>query len=227
MKKNILWFFLGLVFGAYANTDYAEVAKTKEPSRAKCKKQQEQIICCEDEIHFYAKAFGGANFLQSTKIDGNSATYKTGYIVAGSMGTCWRCQLRGELEYAYRRNGIEKIRFFGGDVSNRGHFRASSVMVNLFWDLPLCSWGCSFWKLQPYLGAGTGYDFQKMHASNSRIIFNQNWNHFSWQLMAGIFYPIFRNAELSLEYKFHQGGSQFNNHSIGVALAYKFGFIER
>jgi len=94
-------------------------------------------------------------------------------------------------------------------------------MANLLWDLL----GCAFWKIQPFIGAGIGYDFQQMHASNSRIIFNQKWNHFSWQAMAGFAYSIFCNTEITLEYKFHQGGSHFYNHSVGVGLVYKFGFL--
>lgn len=98
-------------------------------------------------------------------------------------------------------------------------------MANLLWDLPLSSWGCEFWNIQPFIGAGIGDDFQRMHASNSRIVFKQKWNHFSWQAMAGLAYPIFRNTEITLEYKFHQGG-HFYNHSIGVGLVYKFGFLK-
>jgi outer membrane autotransporter protein len=64
-----------------------------------------------------------------------------------------------------------------------------------------------------------------MNASNSRIVFHQKWTQFAWQLMAGFSYPIFRNAEIALEYKYHQGGSHFYNHAIGVGLVYKFGFI--
>jgi outer membrane autotransporter protein len=98
-------------------------------------------------------------------------------------------------------------------------------MANLLWDLPLSSWGCAFWNIQPFIGAGIGYDFQQMHSSNSRIIFNQKWHHFSWQVMAGLAYPLFCNTEITLEYKFHQGGCHFNNHSVGVGLVYKFDFL--
>ncbi len=62
--------------------------------------------------------------------------------------------------------------------SKHGHFQTSSYMANLLWDLPLSSWGCAFWNIQPFIGAGIGYDFQQMHSSNSRIIFNQKWNQF-------------------------------------------------
>jgi opacity protein-like surface antigen len=173
--------------------------------------------CCAHETNFYAKIFSGANFLQNTSINGNKSTYKAGYIIAGSLGFDWRYGLSLEAEYAFRRNAIRKTKFFVEGFSKHGHFQTSSYMVNLLWDLPLSS--CN---IQPFIGAGIGYDFQKMHSSNSRIIFNQKWNHFSWQMMAGLAYPIYCNTELTLDYKFHQGGSHFNNHSVGVGLVYKF-----
>lgn len=181
----------------------------------------EDSCFCADETHFYAKILGGLNFLQNSV---NRSTYVPGYIVAGSLGYEGCYGLRLEAEYAYRRNGINKIHFCCRNGSSRhGHFQTSSYMANLLWTLPLSSWGCEFSDIQPFIGAGIGYDSQKMHSSNSRIIFSQKWRHFSWQLMAGFAYPIFCNTEITLEYKFHQGGCHFNNHSLGFGLVYKFG----
>jgi hypothetical protein len=44
--------------------------------------------------------------------------------------------------------------------------------------------------------------------------------------MAGLFFPLFRNTELTVEYKFHQGGTHFYNNSIGLGLVYKFGYLK-
>lgn len=176
-----------------------------------------------DETNFYGKIFGGANFLQKSRRSEIKSTFKTGYIVAGALGVRSCYGLRLEAEYAYRRNTLKKIHFSGRPFSMHGHFQTSSYMANLLWDLPLCSWGCAFWDIQPFIGAGLGYDFQRIHSSNSRFVYSQKWNHFSWQLMAGVAYPIFCNTELTLEYKFHQGGCHFYNHSIGVGLVYQFG----
>lgn len=178
--------------------------------------------CCVDKKNFYTKIFGGANFLQNTAIAKNKPKYHTGYIIAGSLGYCWHYGLRLEGEYAFRKNAIRKIHFFGQGFSKHGHFQTSSYMGNLLWDLPLSSWRFAFCDIQPFIGAGIGYDFQQMHSSNSRIVFHQKRQHFSWQVMAGLAYPIFYNTELTLEYKFHQGGCHFYNHSIGVGLLYKF-----
>lgn len=181
--------------------------------------------CSVPGTNFYAKFLSGVNFLQNTTINDNRARYQTGYIIAGSLGYCWHYGLRLEAEYAYRRNTIRKIDFFVEGSSKRGHFQTSSYMVNLLWDVPLSLWGCNFWNIQPFIGAGIGYDFQRMHASNSRIIFNQKWKEFSWQMMAGLAYPIFCNTEMTLEYQYHQGG-HFHHHTLGVGLLYKFGFLK-
>lgn len=212
MKKNILLPLISLLFFMTAD--------------AQAQEERAEDSHCVDGMNFYTKILGGANFLQSTTIDGNKSTYQTGYIFAGSLGYCWRYYgLRLEGEYAFRRNAISKIHFFTEGFSKHGHFQTSSYMANLLWDLPLCSWGCAFWNIQPFIGAGIGYDFQQMHSSNSRIVFNQKWKRFSWQAMAGFAYPICRNIEIDLEYKFHQGDGHFYNHSVGVGLVYKFGFI--
>lgn len=204
MKKNILRLLMALLFCMAADAQAQEVY-TEDP-------------CCVNETNFYAKIFGGANFLQNTSIDKNKSTYQTGYLIAGSLGYRGCYGLRLEAEYAFRRNAIRKIHFYGEGSSKHGHFQTSSYMGNLLWDVPLSSWGCAFWNLQPFIGAGIGYDFQQMHSSNSRVNFNQKWHHFSWQVMTGLAYPIFCNTEITLEYKFHQGGCHFYNHSVGVGV---------
>lgn len=185
----------------------------------------DEDFCCTNETDFYAKVLGGVNFLQNTEINGNKSTYQAGYIIAGSLGYCWNYGLCLEAEYAFRRNAISKIHFFSQGSSRHGHYQASSYMANLLWNLPLSLWGCTYCDIQSYIGAGIGYDFQQMHSSNHRIIFHQRWKHFSWQVMAGLAFPIFCNAEIDLEYKFHQGGCHFCNHSLGVGLVYKFDFL--
>ncbi len=207
MKKNILLLLMSLLFFKVADAEAQE-----------CYAEE---VCCDNETNIYAKVFSGANFLESTKINGNKASYQTGYIISGAIGvgSCYGLSL--EAEYAFRRNGIKNIDFFGEGSSNHGHFQSSSYMASLLWDLS--SWGRLFWNIEPFIGWGIGYDFEQMHSSNSRVIFSQKWHHFSWQAMAGLAYPIFCNTEITLEYKFHQGGHFYSN-SVGAGLVYKIAF---
>ncbi len=217
MKKNILLLLISLSF-FIARATQAEGLSAENF----CYENSYRIA----ETKFFAKILGGANFLENTKtISRYRPSYETGYIVSASFGYCWNYGIRLEGEYAYRRNAISKIRFVGEGSSRHGHLQVNSYMANVLWELPLSSWGCTFWNMQPFIGAGIGYDCQQMHSSNSRIVFHQKWNHFSWQLMTGLSYPIFCSADISLEYKFHQGACHVYDHSVGVGLLYKFGFV--
>ncbi len=172
---------------------------------------------------YYAKFFSGANFMQTAKkISANKPTYQTGYNISASLGYCWQYGLRLEGEYAYRKNTIREIDFFGEGFSKHGQVKVSSYMANVLWDLPLSLWGCPFLNIKPFVGAGCGYDYRQMHSSNSRIRFTEKWHHFSWALMAGLAYPVIFNTEVTLEYKFHQAGCRFNDHTLGAGLLYKF-----
>jgi opacity protein-like surface antigen len=184
--------------------------------------------CCYDDgmdsNTFYAEVLGGANFLQTQKSGGIKNDYQTGYIISGSLGYRWCYGLRVEGEYAYRRNSLRKIHFFGRSFHMHGHFQSSSYMANLIWDLPLNSWGYGCWKIKPFIGGGIGYDNQQVHAHNDGISFKQNKKQFAWQVIAGLGYPVFCNTDISLEYKFHQGGfKHIYNHSLGVGLTYTIG----
>lgn len=183
----------------------------------------DQETCCVDQPNFYTKILGGFNFLQTSANEGIRAKYQTGYIISASLGYTRCHEFYVEAEYSFRRNNLRKIHFSGRNFSMEGHFQSSSYMANLLWNLPLSSWNCSFWDIKPFIGGGIGYDFQQRHASNSFFIYDQKWHHFSWQVMAGLSTPIFCNTEVTLEYKFHQGGCHFYNHSIGIGLVYKFG----
>lgn len=180
-------------------------------------------LCCKEANNFYAKIFSGPNFLQ-TRTDGGIKThYKTGYIVGGSLGYLFCNGMRVEAEYAFRRNSINKVHFFRRDFGMPGHFQSSSYMANLLWEPPLSNWGFECWNFHPYIGGGIGYDFQQIHGRHQGLVFNERNGDFAWQLIAGVGFPIFCNADFSLDYKFHQGGfKEIYSHSLEVGLAYRF-----
>lgn len=219
MKKNILFLLTSLFFVMTANVQAQEWC-----DESSCCDEDNS---CFDKSNFYAKIFGGANFLQNSRTGGNKSSYQTGYTVAGSLGYSWCYGLRLEAEYAFRRNALRRIHFVPDGSSKHGHFQVSSYMANLLWDLPISLCGCALRNIQSFIGAGIGYDVQRVHSSNSRVVFKQKRNQFAWQAMAGLTYPIFCNTEISLEYKFHRSSSHFYHHAIGVGLAYKFGFLRK
>lgn len=209
MKKTILIILMSLVFII--------------PADAQALKWNGVKFCCIDTNNSYVKLLSGFNFLQNTSINGNTASYETGYIIAGSWGYCWRYGLILEAEYAFRHNGINEINLVGQGSSSNGHYQASSYMANLLWNVPLCSLGCKLGNPKPFIGAGIGYDHHQIRTSNSLVVFQQYWDHFAWQLMAGLVFPFYCNTELTMEYKFHQGNTHFYNHTFGIGIVYSFG----
>lgn len=205
MKKIMALFTASLLVCSYLHAEYNHCGS------------------CDDENEFYVNLFGGANFIQSSMSSGVRNNYKTGYIVSSSLGYSWCYGLRLEGEYAYRRNSLKSIHFFGRTFSISGHFQSSSYMANVLWDLPLRRWGCDFWKIRPFVGGGIGYDDQLIHANNSGFSYREGKKGFAWQVMAGLKYPIFCHTHISLEYKFHKGGlNNVYNHSVGAGLTYYF-----
>lgn len=174
-----------------------------------------------DDTGFYAKLFGGVNLLQTENHSGIKPSFHPGYMVSGAVGYQWCHQLRAEFEYAFRRNIMSRIHFFGQDFKTKGSFQSSSYMANLLWDC--LTWDCVLRYVQPFVGAGIGYDVQQFHTGEEGFRLNQNRKGFAWQLMAGFNYPICSNTEISLEYKFHKGPLEnIYSHVIGIGFTYKF-----
>lgn len=218
MKKIIAFFIASICLSMSA---YIQADIQAEP----CFENYCDDPCCDVPSNFYAEIFGGANFLQTETKCGIKSDYDTGYIVSGSLGYFWHYGLRLEAEYAYRRNSYRKVHFFGRGFGVHGHFQSSSYMANLLWDVPLLSCRCiNLGNVQPFTGAGIGYDFQQIHGGRTGLNFKESKKHFAWQVIAGLEYPLFCNTDISIEYKFHKGGfNHIYSHSIGAGIKYKFG----
>lgn len=212
MKKKFISAFLGILIVSCADIF----------AQDNCYYEYE---CCKDNQNFYAEVFGGGNFLQTETHGGIKSNFKTGYIVGGSLGYRFCYGVRLEAEYAFRRNSFKSVHFFGRTFSMNGHFQSSSIMANLLWDIPFAAWGWNLCKIQPIIGAGVGYDLQRIHGVNETMIYDKTSRQFAWQVIAGLSYPIFCNTDISVEYIFHKGGFNYiYNHSIVGGLSIKFGF---
>jgi len=165
----------------------------------------------------YAEIGIGVNFLQTETKHDIKPIYDPGYIVEASIGIHECYGLRLEAEFAYRRNSLNKVHFFGQNFRRDGHFESFSYMGNVLWDVP---WTC---VLKPYVGGGIGYDFQQTLTRGSGLSAKENKKDFAWQVIAGLQYDLPCSLDISLEYKFHQGG--FSNifcHSLALCLTYDF-----
>lgn len=179
---------------------------------------QANILFGDDYYPLYGEICGGVNFLQTETKNNIKPIYNPGYIVEGSIGIHECYGLRLEAQFAYRRNSLNRVHFFGRSFHRDGHFESFSYMGNVLWDIP--------WKyvLQPYIGGGIGYDFQQILTRGFGLSVKENKKDFSWQMMAGLKYEVPCSLDISLEYTFHQGSfSYIHSHSLGLCLTYEFG----
>lgn len=196
-------------------------------------------LCCEDQTGFYIGAFGGANFISTSRDcrggDYSRRRFDTGYVVTGSIGYRWCHNVRFEFEYGYRNNkvrhrrdGSESLAADAGcDSSGKRNrnFYQNAYMFNGFYDISFCN----DWCLKPYVGAGIGYaqtrNGRHERYSGDGYSYNRNnrRNGFAWQIIAGLAYPICDEVDLSLEYRFFKSRERnLYNNDIGVGLKYYF-----
>ena len=168
------------------------------------------------EDHLYTKVLGGVNFLQTESNDGIKPEFHPGYIISGAFGYQWCQGWHVEAEYAFRRNSMKKIHYYGQDFKIPGSFQSSSYMANLLWS-------CFLGPATPFLGGGIGYDVQQFHACQDGFKTHRNQKGFAWQLMAGLNYPLFCCTEIALEYRVHKGPlNNIISYVIGVSFSYNF-----
>ncbi len=172
------------------------------------------LFCTNVNAQLYTKAEVGINSLSTDTHDRVKAHYQTGFIVSAALGYRCQCGIRYEAEAAYRRNELENVKFFGNTFNLDGSFQSAGFMANCLWDSPCC-----YYNLRPYIGAGIGYDVQKVRGRSVDLSLNEYKRGFAWQTMVGVRYC----SAFSLEYKFHQGGLyHIYNHSFAVGLTYDY-----
>jgi opacity protein-like surface antigen len=179
---------------------------------------------CEVPVRGFSGYYGvaaGANFVHGLKWWSKSLNSWKGFVVSAHLGHRFSNGLRVESEFAFRKNYLGQKRFpyyFRYRSHFNGSFRSYSGMVNLLWEVRKYKWECFARKIQPYIGAGVGYDYSEEYGYGRRTrSFDLNW-----QVMAGVFHAFSDNIEISLDYKFHANEYWFNN-SIGLGLKYFVG----
>lgn len=169
---------------------------------------------------FYAGGLGAANFLETNKRHHQRQKFNVGYAAGGLVGYRWCQGWRLEGEATYRNN---QRRTRSSRSSNRGHYHSWSFMANGYYEF--ADYSCFLWDITPYVDAGIGYTTQRTHRRrNDTSSSSRHKKHgFAWQVGAGLSYPIWECAEISLDYRFHKGRERkFYNHTLGAIVKYYF-----
>ncbi|MCB1180899.1 MAG: outer membrane beta-barrel protein [Chlamydiia bacterium] len=164
---------------------------------------------CDPADCFYLTTKIGANFRETNSYANGKKTFHAGPCFAAAIGYYPRVSwLRGELEFAFRQNEVNKL--IVSDFRPTGDEIVLTTLFNGYIE-PF-----SFCGLTPYAGAGLGYAYTSYSAhinlppnsstappiaptfKHSRL----NSNNFAYQAMGGIHYPISDHTLLGIEYQY-------------------------
>lgn len=179
----------------------------------------------------YLGAGFGANFAGDNDLSGTGVnteiSHENGFAGLISLGHAYANGLRGELEFADRRNGIDK----SGTTSTGGSSTVISAMINGYYDFAT---GSAF---IPYLGAGIGAGRLSMNvnpAGSSSI--DSSGNGVALQGIAGLGYQFNESWLGSVEYRYfnlqradvkaangNKIDADYDAHMIMVGLRYTIG----
>lgn len=172
---------------------------------------------------YYLHFFGGANWMT----DRHSTCFvdaETGFYAGASMGydfrkSCrWYRYNRFEVEYTIRKNQLNSYNDGAVVTSLNEGAVNNSWMVNLYQDIPFCVGEAS-----PYCGGGIGYSyFSRLKEFDDVCGIIRNNNGFAWQVIAGFSLPVNVATLLEVDYRFFVTTGDLYNHSLGLALRYRY-----
>jgi opacity protein-like surface antigen len=175
---------------------------------------------------WYAKAFGGASWPQSSNLeltfggervgDNPDVSFDTGYVVGGSVGYTFLPNLALELEYAYRSADLDGFTLGGPDIEFSGSSRSNSLMLNAIY-----TFDAGFGPVQPYVGGGLGISWLRLNANSDTLgVKFERDEVLAYQVMAGATYDVAPNWGLFGELRWfgteHGRWSSDDNFRAGV-----------
>lgn len=170
-----------------------------------------------DDSGLYVSLLGGANWVAHQNLRQNSLDFvqmdyeqplSSGYAVDLAVG--WRSPigLRPELALAYRRNSLDhfadRVYEGGGKIDGKGQEAGSSLMANLWYDLPMPE---GFTRIKPYIGGGVGYTrltIRDLEANGVSFGATHRDDVGTWQLGAGVAYQWDAHWSVSMDYRYLQ-----------------------
>jgi opacity protein-like surface antigen len=175
------------------------------------------VLAQAEDSGVYASLLGGANWVAPQDLRQNSLNFvqmhydqplSSGYALDAAVG--WRSPigLRPELALAYRKNSLDRFEnrvYEGGSTaSGNGQEAGSSLMANLWYDLPMPD---GFSRIKPYIGGGLGYTrltIKGLSANGVSFGATHRDDVPSWQLGTGVVMPLNSHWSASVDYRYLQ-----------------------
>ena len=149
----------------------------------------------------YVKGFGGVTLQQGSDVDlyaGGSRfargdiDFDTGYTLGAAVGANFTPNFGMELEYAYRRSDVDRLRI-AGDTLDGGKSRSDAFMLNALYNFD--GMGANG-QWRPYAGGGVGLARVRIGPEGDSV--ERNWI-LAYQLIGGVAYDITPDWSLNAE----------------------------
>lgn len=176
----------------------------------------------------YLSGRAGGSILQEYDEEGLGFTvtssHETGFNFGSALGYQFTNNVRGELEFSFQQNGIEKLTVKSSDpslngltVGADGDFQFFNFMINGFWDFNNNS------PVTPFLMAGTGASVIKLDdlKVGSISIPDETAARLGYQLGGGAAYAFSEKVDLTLDYRFFgTAGTTLLSHNVAVGMRF-------
>ncbi|MDP9782090.1 outer membrane protein [Pseudomonas fluorescens] len=203
-----------------------------------------------DTLGPYVSAMGGVNWVADQDLTQNDSDFvemefnqplHSGFATGLALGWRFPVGLRPEVELSYRRNTLKQFnnRIYegGSSIDGKGEEQASSLMANLWYDIPNLPAPLS--RFTPYVGGGLGYavlTIKGLEAGGVEFGGTHRDTVSAWQLGTGVGYELNEHWSMSLDYRYFktreanfgkiQGlpqvdvETQYNTQSLMLGLRY-------
>ncbi|NUT82931.1 outer membrane protein [Pseudomonas brassicacearum] len=173
-----------------------------------------------DNLGPYVSGMGGVNWVAKQDLTQNNDDFvqmefnqplHSGYATGLALGWRFPVGLRPEVELSYRRNTLDQFnnRIYegGSSIEGKGEEQASSLMANLWYDIPNLPAPLS--RFTPYVGGGLGYavlTIKDLEAGGVEFGGTHRDTVSAWQLGAGVAYELSEHWSMSLDYRYFKTG---------------------
>jgi outer membrane immunogenic protein len=150
----------------------------------------------------------------------------TGIAVTGAVGMRLMPKVRGEVEYAYRTAGLDKVTSNVGNAGLQGDININSLMFNAYYDHDTAS------SWTPYVGGGLGVAWTKADGFGGlgAVFSNQTVSDVAYQVMAGLAYDVSAEVDLNVGYRYFGTSdadftllsASIDTHAIEFGMRYSF-----
>lgn len=178
----------------------------------------------------YITLGAGLTYLEDADLSGGGSTTTASgsnpsWALMGAVGMGVFDSVRAELELAHRDHGLD---------NRGGELNASSIMANMFYDIPVKLIGFT-----PYVGAGLGaarINADEITTTQFGLVDDKDWT-WAYQGIAGVAADVANNLKVTLDYRYFSTfndpefssasgtkvDGEFTDHTIMLGFRYSFG----